>query len=68
MRLAAHAPWMTGTLVYSRVFWDLDLVGLRDQGWLAGSTSYWSCRAMNARRSSSLNRRPDAMRSASSRK
>jgi hypothetical protein len=22
---------MTGTLVYSRVFWDLDCVGLRDQ-------------------------------------
>jgi putative acetyltransferase len=22
-------PWMTGTLVYDRVFWDLDAVGLR---------------------------------------
>ena len=25
-----YEPWMTGTLVYSRVFWDLDCVGLRD--------------------------------------
>lgn len=30
IRLANHEPWMTGTLVYSRVFWDLDCVGLRD--------------------------------------
>jgi putative acetyltransferase len=30
LRLAGHEPWMTGTLVYSRVFWDLDCVGLRD--------------------------------------
>ena len=29
VRLAAWEPWMTGTLVYSRVFWDLDCVGLR---------------------------------------
>lgn len=29
-RLPAYEPWMTGTLVYSRVFWDLDCVGLRD--------------------------------------
>ena len=28
--LAAHAPWMTGTLVYSSAFWDHDCVGLRD--------------------------------------
>jgi putative acetyltransferase len=28
--LPAYEPWMTGTLVYSSVFWDLDLVGLRD--------------------------------------
>ena len=28
--LAGYAPWMTGTLVYSHVFWDLDCVGLRD--------------------------------------
>jgi putative acetyltransferase len=28
--LDGHEPWMTGTLVYSRVFWDLDCVGLRD--------------------------------------
>lgn len=26
----SYEPWMTGTLVYSRVFWDLDAVGLRD--------------------------------------
>jgi putative acetyltransferase len=25
-----YAPWMTGTLVYSDVFWRLDCVGLRD--------------------------------------
>ena len=30
VRLAPWEPWMTGTLVYSRVFWDLDCVGLRD--------------------------------------
>lgn len=30
LRLATYEPWMTGTLVYSRVFWDLDCVGLRD--------------------------------------
>lgn len=29
-RLPAHEPWMTGTLVYPDVFWDLDCVGLRD--------------------------------------
>ncbi len=28
--LAAYEPWMTGTLVYSAVFWDHDSVGLRD--------------------------------------
>jgi len=28
--LAAHEPWMTGTLVYSETFWRLDAVGLRD--------------------------------------
>ncbi len=28
--LPAYDPWMTGTLVYSRVFWDLDCVGLRE--------------------------------------
>ena len=27
--LPGYEPWMTGTLVYSRVFWDLDCVGLR---------------------------------------
>jgi putative acetyltransferase len=30
LRMPSWEPWMTGTLVYSRVFWDLDLVGLRD--------------------------------------
>ena len=28
--LPGYEEWMTGTLVYSRVFWDLDCVGLRD--------------------------------------
>lgn len=28
--LPAHAPWMTGTLVYHAAFWDHDCVGLRD--------------------------------------
>ncbi|WP_406864818.1 N-acetyltransferase [Streptomyces sp. HUAS MG47] len=31
-RLSAHEPWMTGTFVYSDVFWALDCVGLRDPG------------------------------------
>ncbi len=30
LRLPTYEPWMTGTLVYSRVFWDHDAVGLRD--------------------------------------
>lgn len=30
MRLPPWEPWMSGTLVYSRVFWDLDCVGLRE--------------------------------------
>lgn len=30
IRLGSWEPWMTGTLVYSRVFWDLDCVGLRE--------------------------------------
>jgi putative acetyltransferase len=30
LKLPSYEPWMTGTLVYSRVFWDLDAVGLRD--------------------------------------
>jgi putative acetyltransferase len=30
--LQRYESWMTGTLVYSRVFWDLDCVGLRDVG------------------------------------
>jgi putative acetyltransferase len=29
LKLPAFESWMTGTLVYSRVFWDLDCVGLR---------------------------------------
>jgi putative acetyltransferase len=32
LRLPAHEPWMTGTLIYSAPFWDHDLVGLRDGG------------------------------------
>jgi putative acetyltransferase len=28
--LAAHEPWMTGTLVYRQSFWDHDAVGLRN--------------------------------------
>ena len=32
LRLPAYEPWMTGTLVYSRLFWDFDCVGLRDPG------------------------------------
>jgi putative acetyltransferase len=31
IRLPAHAPWMTGTLVYAEAFWRHDCVGLRDQ-------------------------------------
>jgi putative acetyltransferase len=27
--LAGYEEWMTGTLVYDRLFWDLDAVGLR---------------------------------------
>jgi len=30
IKLPSYEPWMTGTLVYSRVLWDLDCVGLRD--------------------------------------
>ena len=30
VRLPAHEPWMTGTLVYDAVFWERDAVGLRD--------------------------------------
>lgn len=30
LALPGYEPWMTGTLVYSRVFWDLDCVGLRN--------------------------------------
>ncbi|HEY3765000.1 MAG TPA: N-acetyltransferase [Gaiellales bacterium] len=30
LRLPAHEPWMTGTLVYSEPFWRNDAVGLRD--------------------------------------
>ena len=31
IQLPKYEPWMTGTLVYSRVFWDLDCVGLRPE-------------------------------------
>jgi putative acetyltransferase len=30
LRLASYEPWMTGTLVYSEIFWRHDAVGLRD--------------------------------------
>ncbi|MBA3586033.1 MAG: GNAT family N-acetyltransferase [Chloroflexi bacterium] len=29
IRHPTYEDWMTGTVVYSRVFWDLDCVGLR---------------------------------------
>jgi putative acetyltransferase len=32
VRLPAWESWMTGTFVYPDVFWELDAVGLRDQG------------------------------------
>ena len=31
LTLPAYEPWMTGTMVYSDVFWRHDLVGLRSQ-------------------------------------
>lgn len=31
-KLPAYRPWMTGTLVYSELFWRHDSVGLRDPG------------------------------------
>lgn len=30
--LPSYEPWMTGTLVYSHVFWEHDAVGLRESG------------------------------------
>jgi putative acetyltransferase len=30
IRLPAHEPWMTGTLVYAEAFWRHDCVGLRE--------------------------------------
>jgi putative acetyltransferase len=30
VRLPTHQPWMTGTFVYSEIFWRHDAVGLRD--------------------------------------
>jgi len=30
IRLPASQPWMTGTLVYSEIFWRHDAVGLRE--------------------------------------
>lgn len=32
-KMSAYEPWMTGTLVYSDVFWAYDCVGLRDPQW-----------------------------------
>jgi putative acetyltransferase len=32
IRLPAHEPWMTGTLVYADAFWRHDCVGLREPG------------------------------------
>jgi len=31
LRLPSYEPWMTGTLVYSQAFWDIDAVALRDE-------------------------------------
>lgn len=31
MKQPPYEDWMTGTLVYSRAFWDLDCVGLREE-------------------------------------
>ena len=31
LRLPAFEPWMSGTLVYSEIFWRHDAVGLRDE-------------------------------------
>ena len=41
VRMPCCEDWMTGTLVYSRVFWDLDCVGLRtdDSDTSAGSNT-----------------------------
>ncbi len=33
LKLASYEQSMTGTLIYSHVFWDLDCVGLRDNVW-----------------------------------
>lgn len=30
IRLPTYEPWMTGTLIYSDIFWQHDAVGLRD--------------------------------------
>lgn len=38
-KLPAYEPWMTGTLVYSHVFWDLDCVGLRNDEWPPAATA-----------------------------
>lgn len=32
LRLSAYESWMSGTLVYSQVFWEQDAVGLREEG------------------------------------
>ena len=31
VRLSSYEPWMTGTFVYSKTFWEHDCVGLRDR-------------------------------------
>ena len=38
MRFPAYEPWMTGTLVYSEVFWRHDAVGLREPDPRLGNT------------------------------
>ena len=40
--MSAYEPWMTGTLVYSEIFWELDVVGLRDDRPLTEEVSCWS--------------------------
>jgi putative acetyltransferase len=30
LMMPSYEPWMTGTLVYSHVFWEHDAVGLRE--------------------------------------
>lgn len=39
VRMPGWEPWMTGTLVYSHVFWDLDCVGLREEASVSSVTT-----------------------------